>query len=968
MPTQVQTVQVQLGIIIFFIELAIDTPSLKFPSVSIQAQIEGVPDSLTSNQYFDCQSSNLFELRYNSKVFASGVLKYLIQGSQGTGIYAELAIGEPGDQEFYNDLLLSISPDYVPVDTLVPSSPLPSDLPDKTKRIIDRGVRIENSSFTDLFHFVGLKMPSSLPVAQTPYFFSLETNSTFYEKLLQAVKKKSPLASIATEFLAQSCNLEIIQEVLAQDLFALIEQFELLKKQLKCDGEANSSINLIGFPGLSGIQSLEIAFLAPLVITLKDSLNAIMIIKFSPPSEAQTVPSIPATTLEFEKLLLLLRLISYSLRLSSDDGIVPARAALNALAVLPQVIYQDLLSPAKAEATSPSKGSLSPLGIGELMILRQRLKGYALGEIAMIENVMAGEKKTRIRKDKQVEKSIEEEEELKTKEQSDQSNLQNNYNIAQEIAALTSQDQKSFQFAAPPPSGGSLAAAPTTPKGLVKNFTTDAETLSGGWTLAFNPSHNSQDQAFQFVRNLTAKATSRLLSKSRKRHSRILEKEQSKIDQHIFDNRNGDKALIGLYRWVNQVNLGKLISLGQRLLVQFEIPNPATGIQGLDGFHLESGPPELAILKNADYGDLREETYLQYAHLLGIEDLILPPEPTQNVNGIVHSINGDSQITLEVPQKYTPKTLSLAYLFDGTLFSALVGDQILSPSNSSLTTPPTPPPPLPLPKVPSLYPKAIHSGNLSTSKVTHLTGSIPVSILTDGSHFSVNLVLECDLTPIALKTWQIKAWNQLVQAVEEKEKAHLDAKPNGIDAQVNQEKWDLIRSTLQEKALEILRSTLMKADGTDLPPVGDDTLKQAFLWKEMSIQYLSSTSATPNWRDLLTSGYEEDQFDQFLKAPFARIVVALKHRSELTALYTIWSGGKIWDGLPLDVPVLEDHLFYADQLHFDSDNPLHPRTVKEFTMTSPTDMMMLQEDAVLPSLVFPNDSVLVSQPFQSPAP
>jgi|GEM_PF-3697815 len=965
MPTQVQTVQVQLGIIVFFIELAIESTSLKFPTVSIQAQIEGTPESLTVSQTFECQSTALFELRYQSKVFASGVLKYLVQASQGTGIYAELAIGEPGDQEFYNDLLLSIPPDFVPVEPLVPASSLPNPLPQEISKFQARGGRIQNASYTDLFHFVGLKMSSSIPSSQRQYFFSLVTDSPFYEEILQAAKEKKALAPIARNFLAQSCELEIIQEVLAQDLFALIEQFEILKDQLKSDEADCTAINPIGFIGLSGLQSLEIAFLLPLITTLKDSLNAIMIIKFSPATEAKAASDVPATTLEFEKLLLLLRLLSYSLRLSSDEGIVTARTALEALVILPQVIFKNLLPPPGTESDSPSKGSLSPLGIGELMILRQRTNGYTLGEIAMIENVMAGEKKTRIRKDKRIEKSIEDVHEDEYREQWDHSNLQNNYNIAQEIAALASQDKKSFQFS-PAASSSSLASTPP-PSGLVKNFTTDAETLSGGWTLAFNPSQNSQDQAFQFVRNLTAKASSRLLSKSRKRHAHILKKEQHKIDQHIFDNRNGATALIGLYRWVNKINLAKLISLGQRLLVQFEIPNPVSDIQGLDGFQLEPGPPELVILKNADFSALTGEIYLQYAHLLGIEDLILPPAPTQNVNGIVHSINGDSQIILEIPSDYSPQTLSLAYLYDGSLFSALVGDQILSPTQSELA-PPTPPPPITLPKVPSLYPESIGSGNLSTSKITHLTGSVPVSILTDGNHFSVNLVLECQLTPLAMKAWQIKAWNQLVEAVESQKSARENAKPNGIDDQLNQEKWELIRSTLQEKALQILRSNLAKSDSSLLPPLGDDSLENAFLWKEMSIQYLPTASGTANWRDLSLSEKLDDPFDEFLKASVARVVVAVRHKSELNALYTLWSGGKIWDGLPFDVPVLEDYLFYADQLHFDSDNPWHPRTIKEFSITSPTDMMMLQEDSALPSLVFPHDPILLSsKPFQSPS-
>lgn len=950
-----QSISLSLSILTFFFEVE-DLDSQGGTSVvRISAELTGEPTSRTTWLSFERTGSQLFELKFAGMVYASGVIKYLINDPSGTGIYGELAVGEPGNQWLFDDLLLALPIEETPLIPLEPSHPV---IEPHNPGIPDR-ISIENAAFSDLFHFVGLQRSSQIPPQQNRHFFSLQTGSDFYKNLLKAVKQDKGPRSIASQFLEKSCQLEIIREVLSTDLYALIEQFEYLKKEAAKGKDQPPNSSGFSWAGISGLQSLETALMEPFVETLKDSLNAIMVLELAPKkTDTGKLPPISGTT-DFEKLLLVLRLITFYLRMAAQQPQKDVLASLSAITVLPTEIYSGFFSATTPTQKSPEQGSVQPLGIGELMVLRQVPRSYALGEVAFVENVMPGEKKIRTSKVSSLE--TEQWEQGDQKEQVDQTRLgtQVAYDILQEIGQVMGQHQQQFQYAPAPASGSvEVPAAPeasdpcSSAKGLVKCFTPTSETLSGGWTLDFSPQRDLQSQAFQFVRDLTSNASARLSRKSQQRHQRILQQERSRVDKHVFDNSQGKVPLIGVYRWINKVSLARLVSLGQRLLLQFEIPNPASGLPDASQLQLEPGLPDLTLLEHANFEVLTPELYFRYAANLGVQDLLPPPAKTIAVTATLSSETRQTQTVLEVPDGYLPSSLSLGYLFNGSHFSALCGAKALTPKNTTIEA--NVPPkikPIPLPEVPPMFPtgSTIKPGQLSATDLGSTANSLPVSVLTDASFFTSNLVLDCKLTAERLSTWKVQAWTQLLAIIEERNSSQHNAPQKRSDRVTQQKQLELVRNTLRQEAIQILIGSLTLDDGDPAPEELADFVSDAILWRQMSIQYQAKTdpSDSVNWRELDFDPRKPGQFDEFLEAKVARVVVGLRDKFELIGLYTIWTGGKLWDGLPGDAPILQNFLFYADQLVFENKENRR-RIRKEFPISTPTDMIYLQSSKELP--------------------
>src|SRR5690606_11488917 len=46
-------------------------------------------------------------------------------------------------------------------------------------------------------------------------------------------------------------------------------------------------------------------------------------------------------------------------------------------------------------------------------------------------------------------------------------------------------------------------------------------------------------------------------------------------NSHGFDNRKGDKHVVGVYRWVDKVFKNQILNYGKRLMFEFMVPEPA---------------------------------------------------------------------------------------------------------------------------------------------------------------------------------------------------------------------------------------------------------------------------------------------------------------------------------------------------------------------------------------------------------
>jgi len=73
----------------------------------------------------------------------------------------------------------------------------------------------------------------------------------------------------------------------------------------------------------------------------------------------------------------------------------PAAQEIRSLNVLSKSFNAALAAAPIFKLRPNVRGSIKPLGIGDLKVVKQKLKKYAAGEVAHIENVLRGEYKER---------------------------------------------------------------------------------------------------------------------------------------------------------------------------------------------------------------------------------------------------------------------------------------------------------------------------------------------------------------------------------------------------------------------------------------------------------------------------------------------------------------------------------------------------------------------------------------------
>ena len=110
--------------------------------------------------------------------------------------------------------------------------------------------------------------------------------------------------------------------------------------------------------------------------------------------------------------------------------------------------------------------------------------------------------------------------------------------------------------------------------------------------------HSSKEentkQAMTQAQEVTEKATNRITTKVRQERVTKMLEEFEENNIHEFDNRKGDKHVVGVYRWVDKVYKNQILNFGKRLMFEFMIPEPSklhllgmTANQNINGTLLE---------------------------------------------------------------------------------------------------------------------------------------------------------------------------------------------------------------------------------------------------------------------------------------------------------------------------------------------------------------------------------------------
>lgn len=601
---------------------------------------------------------------------------------------------------------------------------------------------------------------------------------------------------------------------------------------------------------------------------------------------------------------------------------------------------------------SPTYG-VTRLGIMDYRKVEQYICCYVPGEVSHIENVMAREYKSRTtrrlrRSENTTTTSTESEREKLTDTASTEKN-----EMQEEISKLM-QESNDFNVNA----GISWT-------GFVNGH------VDAGFAY-----HNSKEESNKLAKSvakeLTMKATERLLDKTREERIQKIIEEYSDENQHGVDNRQGDKHISGVYRWVDKIYKNQVHNYGKRMLYEFMIPEPAS-------FHLSALTTKQSAIKSAmlptpleNYGinsanDINESNYLGLASAFQVE-LDSPPlyllkssksysgkgEPGGNSHNFNDLVIPEGYAITDVYCTFEHKSIwNDGNVNPRTAISIGGQDRIkidsMGGKNDGFTT------------IPNKF-----SFNFGSESAKINTENLAIHIVTwDIKAFSLNVNAVFVRSTNIYNEWKNKVFLALKKSYDERYAAYLE-QVKEIESQKDQVREtnplfyrEIEQSVLKKNCISFILDSARMGKGfvTTGNTLAEHSVRQdaeledyaatvkfieqAFEWEIMSYQFYPYYWADKSkWNELYTKETSDKLFTKFLQSGMARTMVTVRPGFE-EAVQWFMNTGQVWMGS--QPPVIGDKLFLSliDELK-------QPDSVieEEWESRVPSTLTVIQADSI----------------------
>jgi hypothetical protein len=725
-------------------------------------------------------------------------------------------------------------------------------------------------------------------------------------------------------------------DLFIKDLSTLVfrEKFDQLRDQIAA---ANLHLDLSGLEklisdifGMGASQLLSNLDFSLEALRVFDSILAIFLV---PLAHKPQLTSIIRSTL-FADLTRIAQTTALIERVAAQDK------TLNEAGAAQKALARTVLLPLNLFPIDPDQ--IQPFDVGDLLVVKQHLKGYELGEISHIENILQGESKKHTTKHTltteqtfvtETEKTTETTRDLQTTERFElKSEAENTIkeDISLKAGVSVSGKYGDIQF----------------------NTSTD---------FAYS---NSKSQATKTAtahsKDVTSRAASKVTERIRQQQTtRILETFEE-ADEHGFDNVNGKGNVVGVYQWVNKVYEAQVFNYGNRLVYDIMIPEPAAFL--LDAFTVQEEGEQLTPpdpftiidpttkelrpvtpddlgMKPGDLGPKGEKRYYYGGFLAkyGVAGVEAPPTDSLTVSKSFAAVgtsdgSADERKSLiagtELPIKEGYKAVSVEVQGQyrtgdkpESQLEVFVGDLqfIFNTQNPSLQ-------PLTL-KVPEL-------------------GAIPIAVhYTKLDDYSLTIAIQCEVTDEAIEQWKVKTHTAIVQAYLEQlrnyeEKLAARTFQQGTQGKLGgnpDQNRRIERTEIKKACIAILSGyDLTQFDGIEenpqsvllpepTPPKRHFPLpritpwqsfpspqqeqatqkqgsivrffEQAFEWEQMAyFFYPYYWGRKKTWYDKVLKENDDPLFADFLNAGEARVVIPVRPSFNASILYFSMVGGEIWEG------------------------------------------------------------------------
>lgn len=637
---------------------------------------------------------------------------------------------------------------------------------------------------------------------------------------------------------------------------------------------------------------------------------------------------------------------------------------------LSNILIGQLFNPLRTEIEEndgfvPAGFGMKQLGIADYKRVEQSVHCYVEGEVAHIENIMAREYKEkstrRLRKSENTTTSSSESE----REHLTDTISTERYDMQSEVARVIQQ-------------ANDLSAGTQFSREGAVNFSGYANFAT------HNSKEESTRQSVAQAKEITEKALERIVSKVKEERIEKIVEEYEENNKHGFDNTQGDKHVVGVYRWVDKLYKNKVVNYGKRLMFEFMIPQPGKlhtlGMkEGLDNGSAELDVPQdprtfqkdLALLAGSlnlnDYSKVNDITLKYWASRYNVEVSPMPKESLSIgkefsfdslTTGGSTSASWSGKESLVIPDGYRTVDANV------TIASTAMGNTVWKHMSGATV------------------------GNLKfqtngkkdeevalikeAGTLAHFEKNIPVSVFAITQHAGIfNVTVLCDLTLEAKQKWQQETFKAIIDAYEDalavyKEKEEAEKQKAITIKGTNPGFYRQIENTiLRKNCISYMidrREGAKKTYGLEMSNRKNfmdyeinlnqnldnyasfvKFMEQAFEWDLMSYNlYPFYWGGKNDWASLYQYDDSNDPlFRNFMQSGMARVVATVRPGFEEAVRYFLQTG-KIWNGG--EVPLIEDELFMSIVEELEEQEG--KQEGKAWITRLPTALTILQADSI----------------------
>jgi hypothetical protein len=607
-----------------------------------------------------------------------------------------------------------------------------------------------------------------------------------------------------------------------------------------------------------------------------------------PANVVETIRAVAGDPAETSALALSRRLIDERVSLVGEQ----AKLALDPRTIVTQIgshWYSGLPLPITdpRDTLPTSHGDLHPVGVGDLLLVREHVKAYEGGEVAHIENVLRTEKLARdTRRLERTEQTVTVETEQQKEEERDTQST--------DRFSLKRETENTIKTDAQVKAGLTVDAK----YGLTVEVKAD---LQGSYE---QQTQETTKQATDFSKDVVSRSVSKLIEKTRQEQTTRTIVEFEERYSHGFDNTaQGASNVSGVYQWVDKVSQAQVYNYGKRMLFDVVVPEPAAFYiwaqqRNTDQAQQLQRPIPLTVTP----GQLDEGNYQVWAQAYGATG-IDPPPPLHKtfVQAWDAVVAGDPHLftksgSLVIDDAYAAMWASANgawnYPSGQTPFlRVFVGDLAIDLATGG--------------------PVQLESeeGNLAVGVfASHING------------FTATLEVLCERTDRAWQVWQEKSYAAIEQAymarLQEYQRALAEAETAqsvAITGQSPAANLALVAAELRKACISELTAQQFDAFGAlETDTAGRPELnlfrtsqqgryirffEQAFEWDHIAyffFPYFWASKDTWAQRSLFDDS-DDPIFADFLRAGAARVVFPVRPGFEKAVLHFV-DTGLIWDG------------------------------------------------------------------------